>query len=84
MKEIWSKYCFDHSSFISYPFGLFLGSFESPRVSTGIPVTIPNGILVGTGAGQQNLPMGYPCHSLLVTYPSYTHYTQVFSYIEEI
>jgi hypothetical protein len=41
MKEIWSKYCFDHSSFISYPFGLFLGSFESPRVSTGIPVTIP-------------------------------------------
>jgi hypothetical protein len=43
MKEIWSKYCFDHSSFISYPFGLFLGSFESPRVSTGIPMTIPSG-----------------------------------------
>jgi hypothetical protein len=42
MKEIWSKQYLDHISFITYPFGLFLGSFESPRVSAGIPVTIPN------------------------------------------
>jgi hypothetical protein len=41
MKEIWSKQYLDHISFITYPFGLFLGSFESPRVSAGIPVTIP-------------------------------------------
>jgi hypothetical protein len=41
MKELWSKQYLDHISFITYPFGLFLGSFESPRVSAGIPVTIP-------------------------------------------
>jgi hypothetical protein len=41
MKELWSKQYLDHISFITYLFGLFLGSFESPRVSAGIPVTIP-------------------------------------------
>jgi hypothetical protein len=40
MKEIWSIYCFDHTSFISGPIWTFLGSFSTPRVRAGIPVTI--------------------------------------------
>ena len=44
MTEIWSKQYFGHILVISEPIWLFLSSFETSQVATGIPVTIPGDV----------------------------------------
>jgi hypothetical protein len=40
-KEIWSKHCFNHISFISKPILMFLGWLESPQCPVSVPVKYP-------------------------------------------
>ena len=62
MSKTVKEHCFASISVISQPFWLFLGSFR--RVN---PCGLRVRVYAGTGAGQAELPVGYPRQSLIQT-----------------